>query len=282
VHISKLDYAVKWEGPLYEVERREPNETQVRIGQHVAEMIQDGATLQLGIGAIPDAVLQALTDRCDLGIHTEMFSDGVLDLVERGVITGARKAIDRGKIVASFVVGSRRLLDFIDDNPMVEMQPMNYTNNTLIIRQLEHMVSVNSAIQVDLTGQVCAESMGTRLYSGVGGQMDFMRGAALSKHGRPIIALPTTAHLGPDDEFDTFDRTLEPIDGMVSRIVPVLSPGAAVTTSRAHVHYVVTEYGIAALHGRDLAERARSLIAIAAPQFREQLERVAYKLHLFQ
>ncbi len=280
VHVSKLDYAVKWNGPLYEVERRAPNETQLQIGRHVAKMIEDGATLQLGIGAIPDAVLQALTDRCDLGMHTEMFSDGVLDLVERGVITGARKAIDRGKIVASFVVGSRRLLDFIDDNPMVEMQPMNYTNNTLIIRQFEHMVTVNSAIQVDLTGQVCAESMGTQLYSGVGGQMDFMRGAALSKRGRPIIALPATAHPPHDNESDTMYGMLEPIDGVVSRIVPLLAPGAAVTTSRAHVHYVVTEYGTAALHGRDLAERARSLIAIADPQFREPLERAACELHL--
>lgn len=283
VHVSQLDYAVKWDGPLYEVARREPNKTQVQIGQHVAAMIGDGATLQLGIGAIPDAVLQALTDRSDLGIHTEMFSDGVLDLVERGVITGARKVIDRGKIVASFVVGSSRLLNFIDDNPVVEMQPMNYTNNTLIIRQFEHMVSVNSAIQVDLTGQVCAESMGTRLYSGVGGQMDFMRGAALSKRGRPIIALPATAREPHEDEPGPPHGTpgvIAPIDGVITRIVPVLAPGAAVTTSRAHVHYVVTEYGTAALHGRDLAERARNLIAIAAPQFRESLERAAYELHL--
>jgi 4-hydroxybutyrate CoA-transferase len=283
VHVSQLDYAVNWDGPLYEVARREPNKTQVQIGQLVAAMIGDGATLQLGIGAIPDAVLQALTDRSDLGIHTEMFSDGVLDLVERGVITGARKVIDRGKIVASFVVGSSRLLDFIDDNPVVEMQPVNYTNNTLIIRQFEHMVSVNSAIQVDLTGQVCAESMGTRLYSGVGGQMDFMRGAALSKRGRPIIALPATAHVLYEDEPDplhSIPGVIAPIDGAITRIVPVLAPGAAVTTSRAHVHYVVTEYGTAALHGRDLAERARNLIAIAAPQFRESLERAAYELHL--
>ncbi len=284
VHVSKLDYAVQWEGALYTVERRQPNEAQVQVGQHVATMIEDGATLQLGIGAIPDAVLQELTDRRDLGIHTEMFSDGVLDLIETGAITGARKAIDQGKIVASFVVGSRRLLDFIDDHPMVEMQPMNYTNNTLIIRQFEHMVSINSAIQVDLTGQVCAESMGTYLYSGVGGQMDFMRGAALSKRGRPIIALPATA-CAPNigclmGECNAARSSIEPVDGEISRITPVLALGSAVTTSRAHVHYVVTEYGIAALHRRDLAERARSLIAIAAPQFREQLERSAYTLHL--
>ncbi len=280
VHVSKLDYAVQWEAALYTVERRQPSQAQVQIARHIASMIEDGATLQLGIGAIPDAVLQELIDRRDLGIHSEMFSDGVLDLIESGVITGARKAIDQGKVVASFVVGSRRLLDFIDDNPMVDMQPMNYTNNTLIIRQFEHMVAINSALQVDLTGQVCAESMGTRLYSGVGGQMDFMRGAALSKRGRPIIALPATAHAPHTTEFDALDGMIEPVHGEVSRITPILAPGSAVTTSRAHVHYVVTEYGIAALHGRDLAERARSLIAIAAPQFREQLERAAHTLHL--
>ena len=178
------------------------------------------------------------------------------------------------------MVGSRRLLDFIDDNPAVEMHPSDYTNNTLIIRQFEHMVSVNSAIQVDLTGQVCAESMGTHLYSGVGGQMDFMRGAALAKRGRPIIALPATAH-PPRNGAPGADVTgHQPVNGVVSRIVPLLTPGAAVTSSRAHVHYVVTEYGIAALHGRDLAERAHSLIAIAAPEFRESLERSAYALHL--
>ena len=280
VPVSQLDYAVHWAGPLYEVDHREVSETQAQIGRNVAQLIEDGATLQLGIGAIPDAVLQALTDRRDLGVHTEMFSDGIIDLVERGVMTGARKALDQDKLVASFVVGSRRLLDFIDDNPMVEMRPMNYTNNTLVIRQFEHMVAVNSAIQVDLTGQVCAESMGTYLYSGVGGQMDFMRGAALSKRGRPIIALPATARAQHKGGPRATDSMPESVDGLISRMVSVLSPGAAVTTSRAHVHYVVTEYGIAELHGRDLAERARSLIAIAAPQFREVLERKARELYL--
>ncbi|MGB8347265.1 MAG: acetyl-CoA hydrolase/transferase C-terminal domain-containing protein [Ktedonobacteraceae bacterium] len=282
VPLSRIDYAVRVDEPLYVVERKIPNETQRQVGQQVARLIEDGATLQLGIGAIPDAVLQAVTDRRDLGIHTEMFSDGVVDLVEQGVITGERKALDQGKIVASFVVGSRRLLDFIHDNPMVEMHPTNYTNSTLIIRQFEQMVTVNSAIQVDLTGQVCAESIGTYLYSGVGGQMDFMRGAALSSRGRPIIALPTTARASRNDDSEmiTLPGMLTPVDGLNSRIVPLLTPGAAVTSSRAHVHYVVTEYGIAALHGRDLAERARSLIAVAAPQFRESLERAAYDLHL--
>lgn len=216
VHISRLDYVVEKEGPIYEVTHREPDATQRQIGRQVARLIEDGATLQLGIGAIPDAVLQALTDRRDLGIHTEMFSDDVLDLVEKGVITGTRKVIDRGKIVASFVVGSHRLMDFIDDNPVVEMQPMDYTNNTHCIRQFEHMVSVNSAIQVDLTGQVCAESIGTRLYSGVGGQMDFMRGAALSPRGRPIIALPAIAHVSHKQSTETmrgWPGQLEPING---------------------------------------------------------------------
>jgi acyl-CoA hydrolase len=291
VHLSQLFYAVHWDGALYEVERKAPDATQLRVGRHVAELIEDGATLQLGIGAIPDAVLQALADRRDLGVHTEMFSDGVLDLVEQGVITGKSKELDRGKIVASFVVGTRRLLDFIDDNPMVEMRPADYTNNSHIIRQFEHMVALNSAIQVDLTGQVCAESLGSRLFSGVGGQMDFLRGAALSPRGRPIIALPATARApSSSSQASTASRRdriatgepLEPINGLVSRIVPVLTPGAAVTTSRAHVHYVVTEYGVARLHGRDLAERARSLIQVAAPQFREQLARAAAQLHLIE
>lgn len=288
IHVSQLEHAVQWDEPLYEVERKRPDASQLRIGQHIAELIEDGATLQLGIGAIPDAVLEALSNHHDLGIHTEMFSDGVLDLVERGVITCARKALDRNKIVASFVIGSRRLLDFIDDNPMVELHPSDYTNNSHIIRQFEHMVAINSAIQVDLTGQVCAESLGTTLYSGVGGQMDFLRGAALSPRGRPIIALPATAHVSssmmsgkqPAVPVVPSVCVLEPIEDKVSRIVPLLTPGAAVTTSRAHVHYVVTEYGVAALHGRDLAERAKSLIAIAAPQFREQLARAASELHL--
>ena len=286
--MSRIEHAVHWDEPLYEVERKQPNAAQTRIGQHIADLVEDGATLQLGIGAIPDAVLQALSDRRDLGIHSEMFSDGVLDLVEKGVITGARKALDRGKIVASFVVGTRRLLDFIDDNPIVELHPSDYTNNSHVIRQFEHMVAINSAIEVDLTGQVCAESLGTTLYSGVGGQMDFLRGAALSPRGRPIIALPATARVSSSMMEGKQTSTpstpglgaLEPIDGHISRITPLLAPGAAVTTSRAHVHYVVTEYGIAALHGRDLAERARSLIAIAAPQFREQLQRAAVELHL--
>jgi 4-hydroxybutyrate CoA-transferase len=279
VHVTRLDYAVQWEGPLYEVEGQAPDQTQREIGQHVADLIEDGATLQLGIGAIPDAVLQTLTDRRDLGIHSDMFSDGVLDLVERGVITGARKTRDRGKIVASFVIGSRRLMDFLDDNPMIELRPINYTNDPQIIRQFDHMVAINSALQVDLTGQVCAESIGTSQYSGVGGQMDFMRGAALAPRGRPILALPATAHT-KQASAGNMPFELPTVEGQASRIVPILTPGAAVTTTRAHVHYVITEYGTAMLLGLSLAERARSLIALAAPQFREQLERAAYDLHL--
>jgi len=283
IHSSEIDFAVAWDAPLYTVERKAPTPGQLEIGRQVAALIDDGATLQLGIGAIPDAVLAALSDRRDLGIHSEMFSDGVLDLVERGVVTGARKALDRGQIVASFVIGTQRLLDFIDDNPIIELRPSDYTNDTRVIRQFDHMVAINSALEVDLTGQVCAESLGTKLFSGVGGQMDFLRGAALSRNGRPIIALPATAKAPrSDDPYDLLDGecVLEPIDGISSRIVPVLRPGAAVTSTRAHVHYVVTEYGTAALYGRDLAERARSLIAIAAPQFREPLERAARRLHL--
>jgi acyl-CoA hydrolase len=282
ISFAQIDRAVHWDAPLYQVAPKPPSEAQLRIGRHVADLIEDGATLQLGIGAIPDATLQALGDRRDLGVHTEMFSDGVLDLVERGVITGARKERNRGRIVASFVIGSRRLLDFIDDNPMVEMRPSDYTNSTVIIREFERMVAINSAIQVDLTGQVCAESIGSYLYSGVGGQMDFLRGAALARHGRPIIALPATVESPTTHGLEPLPGPLdlEPMGGVMSRIVPILTPGSAVTTSRAHVHYVVTEYGVAELHGRDLAERARALIAIAAPQFREPLERAAHALHL--
>jgi acyl-CoA hydrolase len=280
VPVSRLDYAVKWDGPLYEVEQQAPNQIQREIGRHVAELIEDGATLQLGIGAIPDAILQALTDRRDLGIHSEMFSDGVLDLVERGVITGARKSIDQGKMVASFLIGSRRLMDFLDDNPMVELRSLSYTNDIGVIRQFDHMVAVNSALEVDLTGQVCAESIGTTQYSGVGGQIDFLQGAADAPHGRPILAFPATAHT-PQARAGNMPYELPSMEGQVSRIVPTITPGAAVTTTRAHVHYVVTEYGTAMLFGRSTAQRARSLIAIAAPQFREQLERAAYDLRLF-
>ncbi len=280
VHVSRLDYAVKWDRPIYAVPGEAPDATQRVIGQHIAELIEDGSTLQLGIGAIPDAALQLLTDRRDLGIHTEMFSDGVIDLVEQGVITGARKALDRGKIVSCFVIGSQRLMDFLDNNPAVKLHPVTYTNNPQIIRRFDRFVSVNSALQVDLTGQVCAESIGPLQYSGVGGQMDFMRGAALAPNGRPILALAATAR-APKTGSETHPYALAPVDGQISRIVPIPMPGAAVTTTRAHVRFVVTEYGRADLLGQSLAERARRLIAIAAPQFREPLERAASNLRLF-
>jgi acyl-CoA hydrolase len=279
VHVSQLDYAVKWDGPLHEVGQQTPNQMQREIGRHVGELIEDGATLQLGIGTIPDAILRTLTDRRDLGIHSEMFSDGVLDLVERGVITGARKTLDRGKLVASFLIGSRRLMDFLDDNPMVELRSLSYTNDIEVIRQFDHMVAINSALEVDLTGQVCAESIGTTQYSGVGGQVDFLQGAADAPHGRPVLAFPATAH-APQARAGNMPYELPSIDGQDSRIVPTLTPGSAVTTTRAHVHYVVTEYGRAMLFGRSTADRARLLISIAAPQFREPLERAAYDLNL--
>ncbi len=278
VLLDRIACAVRLDAPLYTVESKEPSAIHRQIGRHIASLIEDGATLQLGIGAIPDAVLSELRGHKDLGVHSEMFSDGVVDLVERGVITGARKNHDRGKIVASFAVGSSRLLAFLDNNPMIEMRSVDYTNDAAVIRQFEQMVAINSAIQVDLTGQVCAESIGTRIYSGVGGQMDFLSGAALSPRGRPIMALPATARATPESDGSPFG--IEPVGGCCSRIVPELSPGAAVTTTRAHVHYVITEYGIAALHGKDLAQRARSLIAIAAPEFREALEQAAAALHL--
>jgi 4-hydroxybutyrate CoA-transferase len=279
VHVSQLDYAVNWEGPLHEAGQAVPGRMQREIGRHVAELIEDGATLQLGIGTIPDAILQELTDRRDLGIHSEMFSDGLLDLVERGVINGAKKSLDRGKIVASFLIGSRRLMDFLDDNPMVELRSLSYTNDIEVIRQFDRMVAINSALEVDLTGQVCAESIGATQYSGVGGQIDFLQGAADAPRGRPILVFPATAHM-PQARAGNMPYELPSIDGQVSRIVPTLTPGSAVTTTRSHVHYVVTEYGRAMLFGHSTAQRARSLINIAAPQFREQLERAAYDLRL--
>src|SRR5256712_2694397 len=268
VHVSQLDYAVKWEGPLHEVGRQVPNQMQREIGRHVAELIEDGATLQLGIGAIPDAILQALTDRRDLGIHSEMFSDGVIDLVERGVITGARKNIDRGKIVASFAMGSRRLLDFLDDNPMVELRSISYTNDIENISQFDHMVAINSALEVDLTGQVCSESIGTKQYSGVGGQIDFLQGAADAPHGVPILTLAATART-PQASAGNMPYELPSMDGQVSRIVPTLTPGSAVTTTRAHVHHMVTEYGRTILFRRTTPQRARRLLTTPPPQLRE-------------
>ncbi|MBI4493127.1 MAG: acetyl-CoA hydrolase/transferase family protein [Chloroflexi bacterium] len=260
LHLSQIDYLVPVDTPPLTIAPEPLDEVALQIGRCVAELVEDGATLQMGIGAIPNAVLAALRDKSDLGIHTEMFSDGVLDLVEAGVVTGARKTLDSRKIVAAFLMGSQRLYDFVHDNPAVEMRPVEYTNDTRIIRQHDKMTAINSAIQIDLTGQVCAESIGLRLYSGVGGQMDFLRGAALAPGGKPIVALRSTA-----------------LGGKASRIVPTLPPGAGVTTTRAHVHYVVTEHGVANLHGLSLRERAARLIDLAHPDFRPELRAFARK-----
>ena len=261
LHADEIDYGVACDIPPGAVAPHVASEVELRIGQRIAELVPDGATLQMGIGGLPGAVCAALGDKRNLGIHTEMFSDGVVDLVERGVVTGRDKELNRGKIVASFVMGSPRVYRFLDDNPQVELRTADYTNDPDIIRRFRKMVAINSAIEIDLTGQVCSDSIGERLYSGVGGQVDFIRGAALAEHGRPIIALPSTAH-----------------QGKTSRIVAELQPGAGVVTTRAHVHTVVTEHGVAELEGRGIAERARALIAIAAPELREGLTAAARRL----
>jgi 4-hydroxybutyrate CoA-transferase len=262
IHLDQIDWAVRANGPLLSHPAPSISPTEQRIGEYVADLVEDGATLQLGIGGIPNAALAAMGSKRDLGVHTEMFSDGLLDLVEAGVVTSAAKTLHPGKIVTTFLMGSQRLYDWVDDNPMIEMHPVDYTNDTAIIRRNAKMTAINSAIQVDLTGQVCADSMGTYLFSGVGGQMDFMRGAALSVGGKPIIALPSTAR-----------------QGTVSRIVTTLAEGAGVTTTRAHVHYIVTEHGVAYLHGKSIRERAEALIGVAHPAFRDELRAWAERTH---
>jgi 4-hydroxybutyrate CoA-transferase len=254
VHISDIDHAVEVDVPPYQHAVGAIGEIERTIGELVADLVPDGATLQLGIGAIPAATALALRDKHDLGIHTEMFTDAVVDLVEAGVVTGARKERNRGKIVTAFIMGTSRLYDFVHDNPMVEMRPVDFTNDTHVIRSFSRMVAINSAIEVDLTGQVVADSIGHRLYSGVGGQMDFVRGAALASEGRAIIALPSTA-----------------AGGSVSRISSSLKEGAGIVTTRAHVRTVVTEWGVAELFGKSTRERAEALISIAHPDFRDQL-----------
>jgi acetyl-CoA hydrolase len=265
IHVGELTAMVPVDAPLAEHACSPSTPAQQAIGRLLASIIPDGATLQLGIGGVPDSVLAALRNHRDLGIHSEAISDGILDLVERGVITGARKTVNQGKIVTAFMNGTRRLYDFAHNNPMIEMRPVDYTNDTRIIRRLDDMIAINAALEIDLTGQVCAEAIGTHMYSGVGGQVDFLRGAALSRGGRPIIALAATAK-----------------GGKLSRIVPTLRPGAAVTTTRAHVQYVATEFGVVNLHGLGLAERARALIGLAHPDFRDELEDAAYQLHLLE
>ena len=256
IHIREINTLVEVDEPLPEVDyHQKNNKVAGDIGRHCAELIEDRSVLQMGIGAIPDAVLSCLHNHKDLGMHTEMFSDGILPLVEKGIITNAFKNKHKGKIVTSFAIGTRKLYDFIDDNPQVVFLDIEYVNDTRVIRSNARAVSVNSAIEIDLTGQVCADSIGTYQYSGVGGQMDFMRGAALSPGGKPIIALPSTTSKGE------------------SKIVPFLKNGAGVVTTRAHVHYVVTEYGVAYLFGKNLRQRAVELMKIAHPGHREWLEK---------
>jgi len=257
IHVDQIDAFVEGDDPLHEVPPPELTDIERAIGKYCAELIEDGATLQMGIGAIPDAVLGALGGHQNLGIHTEMFSDGAIDLIESGVINGLHKRSHPGKVVATFVMGTRRMYDFIDDNPQVAMLDVGYTNDTAVIRRNPKVTAINSAIEVDLTGQVCADSIGTRQYSGVGGQMDFIRGASLSEGGKPIIALPSVTRRGE------------------TRIVPYLKRGAGVVSTRAHVHYVVTEWGVANLYGQNLQARARLMIDLAHPDHREQLEREA-------
>lgn len=264
IHVNKIDYIVEHNEPLMELPQIDPNATKEEldvynsIGRNIANMIEDGSTLQMGIGAIPDAVMSYLKDKNDLGIHTEMFSDGLIDLVEMGIVNGEKKTLHPGKIIAGFVLGTKRSYNFIDNNPVFEFHPQEYVNDPFIIAQNSKMVAINSAIEIDLTGQVCSDSIGTKFYSGIGGQVDFIRGASKSEGGKPIIGLPSSAK-----------------GGKISRIVPTLKPGAGVVTSRGDVHYVVTEYGVANLHGKTVQERAKALIEISHPDFRDELRQYA-------
>jgi acyl-CoA hydrolase len=265
IHVSRVNQLVEVSMDLPELPRKPSSQVEQRIGQHIASLVDDGATLQLGIGGIPDATLAALGDKKDLGIHTEMVSDGIMEAVESGILTGARKNLHPGKAVTTFLFGSTALYEFADNNPMFECHPCEHTNDPFVISQNDNMVAINSAVEVDITGQVCSDSIGTAIYSGFGGQVDFIRGAARSKGGKPIIALPSTAK-----------------GGTVSRIVSELHKGAGVVTTRADVHYVVTEFGVAFLHGKNLKERARALINVAHPNFREELERQAFDRFIFR
>jgi 4-hydroxybutyrate CoA-transferase len=261
IHVSRLHHIVEVDYPIPEAPQGGSSEQHMLVGQHIAEMIPDGATLQMGIGSIPDAVLRNLSNHKDLGVHTELFSDGVIDMVDAGVITCSKKSFHPGKIIAGFLFGSKRLYDFVHNNPIIELHPTDYVNDPFNIAQNDNMVAINSAIQVDLTGQVCADSIGPRIYSGVGGQVDFIRGAARAKGGLPIIAFLSTAQ-----------------KGSVSRIVPMLNEGAGVVTTRNDVHYVVSEYGVASLYGQTIRQRAKELINIAHPKFREELTAAGHKL----
>ncbi|MCD9188557.1 MAG: hypothetical protein LUM44_19215 [Pyrinomonadaceae bacterium] len=259
LHIDEIDYGVEVTDEIPELPEMEPTPEELAIGEHCAELIEDGATLQMGIGAIPNAVLKALTNHRDLGVHTEMFSDGLIPLLEKGIVNGKKKRVHPKKVVASFVMGTRKLYDFIDDNPEIAMLDVAYVNDPHVIRRNPKVTAINSAIEVDLTGQVCADSIGARMYSGVGGQMDFIRGASLSEGGKPIIALPSTTAKGE------------------SKIVHFLKEGGGVVTTRANVHYVVTEHGVANLYGKTLRQRAKELIRIAHPNHREELQKQAFE-----
>lgn len=268
IHINKIHYIVEHNEPIKELPQIDPNASKElldiydKIGLNIVDLIDDGSTLQMGIGAIPDAVMKYLAEKKNLGIHTEMFSDGIVDLVEQGIINGEEKTLHPGKIIAGFVLGTKRVYDFIDNNPIIEFHPQEYVNDPFVIAKNKKMVAINSAIEIDLTGQVCADSIGTRLYSGIGGQVDFLRGAAHSEGGKGIIAMPSITK-----------------DGNISRIVSKLKSGAGVVTSRGDIHMVVTEYGVAQLFGKSIQERARELIKISHPKFRDELTKYAKEIY---
>ncbi len=258
-HINDIDLFVEDDSPLIAKEMGEISEMDRRIGRFVAELVDDGATLQMGIGAIPNAVLSMLGNHKDLGVHSEMFADGILPLVDKGVVNGKNKAIDKGKMVATFLMGSKNLYDFIDNNPGVAMLDVAYTNRVSVIAQNPKVTAINSALQIDITGQVCADSIGTTHYSGVGGQIDFLRGASLSEGGKPIIAIPSVTNKG------------------ISKIAPILTPGAGVVSTRANIHWLVTEYGAVNLYGRSLQDRAKLIISISHPDHQENLDKAAFE-----
>lgn len=260
IHHTRIDLFVECDDPIPTMNYGQPTDVEQKIADHVAGLIDDKSTLQMGIGSIPNAILTRLTNHKNLGLHTEMFSDGVIDLIAKNVINGKYKKVSPGRALATFLMGSQRLYDYVNDNPFVELRTSDFVNDVSIIKKNNRMVAINSAIEVDLTGQVCADSIGTTMYSGVGGQMDYIRGASLSKSGKAIIALPSTTRTG------------------ISRIVACLKPGAGVVTTRAHVHYVVTEYGIANLYGKTIKERVKALVDIAHPDYRESLERDYFEL----
>lgn len=265
LHVSEIDAFVESSQPLVEFQLHEPRETEQAIARHIANVIEDGDTLQIGVGGVPDAVLGDLKDHKDLGVHSEIISDSLIPLIECGAITGARKTLHPYKVVVGFGLGTRRLYEFVDENPMFEFRPNSYVNDPFVIAQNDHMVAINSAVQIDLTGQVCSDSVGQRFYSGFGGQVDFIRGAARAKFGKPVIALPATAR-----------------DGSISRVVPMLNTGAGVVTTRADVHFVATEFGMVDLFGRSVRERAELLIGIAHPSFRNELYEHCVRARWFQ